>query len=253
MRTFVLAVLCVLGSVSTSSAGVDTDWSYQMMVCEFEEKEIFITAPLPNNIDTITREKMCEDICNSISLNPHKRSISAISDKENREDVCDTDYNCEVLWEKYHQYNIFSINTAKDSRQRGKENVLEITCVDNITRYTATEAELTTICDPKNKIANNVINNKGEDSERMVNWIQLEYINNHKKINQNIDNFVKIMMLHEDAMVTVINTDKGINITDFTVRFGESKDIPAWFSKFCTDNKATKTTKFTDGFYSCFW
>jgi hypothetical protein len=168
--------------------------------------------------------------------------------------VCDTDYNCEILWEKYHKYNIFSINTAKDSRQRGKNNVLEITCIDDsTTRYTASEAELPTICDPKNKIVNDIINNKDEESERMINWIQLEYLNSHKKLNQDITNFTKILMLHEDALVTVINTDKGIDITEFTVRFGESKEIPIWFSKFCTDNKANKITKYTDGFYNCTW
>ena len=275
-------------------------WAYemsnQMMMCEFDGKELLITVPMPDEWSKEKLEEACMSICNSIRLAGPIHVIRPVSKKEApketiAEAVCDTDYNCEVLWEKYKTFNIKSIYTAPDNRQRNEKhepNVLEITCKDNdIKRYTAVEEELPSICQAAINIIEAVedsANVDGSTDELSLNWYQLEAfveanmipIDRSENESPTTSEFIDFMKIHPEATVegiyrnekgvekackildkpyskndTCFKDNYGLHITELTIRFGESDEIPSWFSDFCKN--ADDIVKYDRGFWQCTW
>ena len=289
-----LAVLFISSSISAN------EMSNQMMMCEFDEKEILITAPMPFDWSDEEKERACLEICNSMKLAGPARIIKPPTQKEKLkkiEAVCDTDYNCEVLWEKYKTYNIKSIFTAPDNRQRNTKhdpNVLEITCSDSeIKRYIATETELSTVCTSNNKLLTDIeefAKESGETDEFTLNWEQLEFMieagivstdrlltNKPHKNAQTVADLITFMKKHPEAIASGVykneakakelcdKADKpsskkdqcfkenyGIHISTIMVRFGDSDEVPRWFSDFCSLNNLL-VIEHTRGFWECIW
>ena len=287
-----LAVLFISSSISAN------EMSNQMMMCEFDEKEILITAPMPFDWSDEEKERACLEICNSMKLAGPARIIKPPTQKEKLKEVeatCDTDYNCEVLWEKYKTYNIKSIFTAPDNRQRNTKhdpNVLEITCSDSeIKRYIATETELSTVCTSNNKLLTNIeefAKESGETDEFTLNWEQLEFMieagivstdrlltNKPHKNAQTVADLITFMKKHPEAIASGVykneakakelcdKADKpsskkdqcfkenyGIHISTIMVRFGDSDEVPRWFSDFCSLNNLL-VIEHTRGFWEC--
>lgn len=287
-----LAVLFISSSISAN------EMSNQMMMCEFDEKEILITAPMPFDWSDEEKERACLEICNSMKLAGPARIIKPPTQKEKLkkiEAVCDTDYNCEVLWEKYKTYNIKSIFTAPDNRQRNTKhdpNVLEITCSDSeIKRYIATETELSTVCTSNNKLLTDIeefAKESGETDEFTLNWEQLEFMieagiistdrlltNKPHKNAQTVADLITFMKKHPEAIASGVykneakakelcdKADKpsskkdqcfkenyGIHISTIMVRFGDSDEVPRWFSDFCSLNNLL-IIEHTRGFWEC--
>ena len=273
------------------------EMSNQMMMCEFDGKEILITAPMPFDWSDEEKERACLEICNSMKLAGPARIIKPPTQKEKPEEVeatCDTDYNCEVLWEKYKTYNIKSIFTAPDNRQRNTKhdpNVLEITCNDSeIKRYIATEAELSTVCTSNSKLLTDIeefAKESGETDEFTLNWEQLEFmveanmtnmsrtpINNPHKNAPTVEDLISFMKKHPEVIVGGIYKNEaeakeicnkankpndqcfkenyGIHVSNIMVRFGDSDEIPRWFSDFCSLSNLD-VTKYTRSFWECTW
>ena len=289
-----LAVLFISSSISAN------EMSNQMMMCEFDEKEILITAPMPFDWSDEEKERACLEICNSMKLAGPARIIKPPTQKEKLKEVeatCDTDYNCEVLWEKYKTYNIKSIFTAPDNRQRNTKhdpNVLEITCNDSeIKRYIATETELSTVCTSNNKLLLDIeelAKESGETEEFTLNWEQLEFMieagivstdrlltNKPHKNAQTVADLITFMKKHPEAIASGVykneakakelcdKADKpsskkdqcfkenyGIHISTIMVRFGDSDEVPRWFSDFCSLNNLL-VIEHTRGFWECTW
>lgn len=289
-----LAVLFISSSISAN------EMSNQMMMCEFDEKEILITAPMPFDWSDEEKERACLEICNSMKLAGPARIIKPPTQKEKLKEVeatCDTDYNCEVLWEKYKTYNIKSIFTAPDNRQRNTKhdpNVLEITCSDSeIKRYIATETELSTVCTSNNKLLTDIeefAKESGETDEFTLNWEQLEFMieagivstdrlltNKPHKNAQTVADLITFMKKHPEAIASGVykneakakelcdKADKpsskkdqcfkenyGIHISTIMVRFGDSDEVPRWFSDFCSLNNLL-VIEHTRGFWECIW
>lgn len=287
-----LAVLFISSSISAN------EMSNQMMMCEFDEKEILITAPMPFDWSDEEKERACLEICNSMKLAGPARIIKPPTQKEKLKEVeatCDTDYNCEVLWEKYKTYNIKSIFTAPDNRQRNTKhdpNVLEITCSDSeIKRYIATETELSTVCTSNNKLLTDIeefAKESGETDEFTLNWEQLEFMieagivstdrlltNKPHKNAQTVADLITFMKKHPEAIASGVykneakakelcdKADKpsskkdqcfkenyGIHISTIMVRFGDSDEVPRWFSDFCSLNNLL-VIEHTRGFWEC--
>ena len=289
-----LAVLFISSSISAN------EMSNQMMMCEFDEKEILITAPMPFDWSDEEKERACLEICNSMKLAGPARIIKPPTQKEKLKEVeatCDTDYNCEVLWEKYKTYNIKSIFTAPDNRQRNTKhdpNVLEITCSDSeIKRYIATETELSTVCTSNNKLLLDIeefAKESGETEEFTLNWEQLEFMieagivntdrlltNKPHKNAQTVADLITFMKKHPEAIASGVykneakakelcdKADKpsskkdqcfkenyGIHISTIMVRFGDSDEVPRWFSDFCSLSNMY-IIEHTRGFWECTW
>ena len=289
-----LAVLFISSSISAN------EMSNQMMMCEFDEKEILITAPMPFDWSDEEKERACLEICNSMKLAGPARIIKPPTQKEKLKEVeatCDTDYNCEVLWEKYKTYNIKSIFTAPDNRPRNTKhdpNVLEITCNDSeIKRYIATETELSTVCTSNNKLLLDIeelAKESGETEEFTLNWEQLEFMieagivstdrlltNKPHKNAQTVADLITFMKKHPEAIASGVykneakakelcdKADKpsskkdqcfkenyGIHISTIMVRFGDSDEVPRWFSDFCSLNNLL-VIEHTRGFWECTW
>lgn len=263
------------------------EFSNQMMMCEFEGSEILITVPMPDSWNDEEKENACMSICNSLKKAAPMKIISQSPIKP-KEAVCDTDYNCEVLWKKYNKYNIASIFVAPDNRQRKGVNVLEVTCKkDDIKRYTAVEEELVSICQLTLAIIDAVEDSAKEDGETdelSLNWSQLESFveanmipadrseNNSPTTNE----FIDFMKKHPEATVEGIfrnakgvekvckilgkpftkNDDcfkdnYGLHITELTIRFGDSDEMPEWFRNFC--DTADDVTTYQRGFWQCSW
>lgn len=287
-----LAVLFISSSISAN------EMSNQMMMCEFDEKEILITAPMPFDWSDEEKERACLEICNSMKLAGPARIIKPPTQKEKLKEVeatCDTDYNCEVLWEKYKTYNIKSIFTAPDNRQRNTKhdpNVLEITCSDSeIKRYIATETELSTVCTSNNKLLLDIeefAKESGETEEFTLNWEQLEFMieagivstdrlltNKPHKNAQTVADLITFMKKHPETIASGVykneakakelcdKADKpsskkdqcfkenyGIHISTIMVRFGDSDEVPRWFSDFCSLNNLL-IIEHTRGFWEC--
>lgn len=280
-KTIILGL--TLAFISTNA--LSDEMSNQKMMCEFDGKEILITAPMPDDWSQAQKEEACKSICESIR---YAEPMIIIRKATKKEAVCDTDYNCEILWEKYHKFNIKSIFTAPDNRQRKGVNVLEVKCTNSpITKYTAVEEELPSICQGTINILDAIEDEAkvdGKATEFKLDWNQLEaaieanMIPNDRSTNNSptTAEFVTFMKMHQDAEVSGIyrnekgatdackisnqSTDKnseciknnsGIIITDITIRFGESDEIPKWFNDFCKN--ADDITKYTYGFWQCTW
>ena len=266
------------------------EFSNQKMMCEFEGLEILITVPMPTSWTQEQKEKACESICNSLQKAEPMVIIKPATKKEQpespKEAVCDTDYNCEVLWEKYNKYGIASIFVAPENRQRKGVNVLEIKCLEHnpITKYIASETELVSVCQQTIDILDAMEDEAkqyGEATEFSLDWYQLEGaieanmipIDRTSNDSPKTLDFLAFMKEHPEAEVSgvyrnldgakkackLINQDNeqcyknntGIQITDITIRFGDSNEIPKWFKDFCEN--ADNITEFTRGFWHCDW
>lgn len=173
---------------------------------------------------------------------------------------------------KIQTFNIKSIHTAPDNRQRNEKhepNVLEITCKDNnIKRYTTTEAELPSICQATINIIEAVEDAAkidGNTDEVSLNWQQLETfveanmipIDRSENESPTTIEFIDFMRLHPETTIGgIYRNEKGIekackilnkpyskndacfkdnyglHITTLTIRFGDSNEIPPWFTEF---------------------
>lgn len=271
--------------ISSTSWAVELD--NQRMMCEFEGLEIILDAPMPANWSEEQKEEACMKICNSMKkADPIK--IMVPKKPTPIEAVCDTDFNCENLLDKYKQYGVTKIFTAPDNRQRKGVNVLAINCKgDNLTRYTATEAELVSVCQPAINIVQAIedeAKDTGEATEFSLNWYQLEVLieanmadeNNTANDSPTIAQFLSFMKEHPEAEVSgIYRNDKGtekigkvlnkpcnkgtecyknnygLQITDITIRFGDSDEMPKWFKDFCKD--ADNNTEYGRGFWHCDW
>lgn len=278
----------ILGLVTlfTFSTVYADEFSNQKMMCVFDGKEILITAPMPANWTHAQREEACKSICESIVYAEPMIIIKPASKDKPSEAVCDTDYNCEVLWEKYNKYNIKSIFVAPEKRQRKGVNILEIKCLgdDPVTRYTAIEGELVSICQPTINILDAMeeeAKRYGEATEFTLNWNQLEAAieSNMIPIDRSSNDspttleFLDFMKEHPEAEISGIyrnekgakkacelinqlnpecfKNNTGIQITDITIRFGEGDEMPQWFKDFCKN--ADSIDKYTSGFWHCDW
>jgi len=259
-------------------------FSDKSMMCEFNNMEIVLTVPMPDSWSEELKDKTCLTICKSM----REAKPIALSPTKKKEAVCDTDYNCEVLWEKYHQYDITKLITAPDNRQRKGVNVLEITCEnDPVVRYTATEAELPSICQAPIKIIEAMedeAKTQGEATEFSLNWYQLEVaieanmipIDRTGNDSPTTLQFLDFMKAHPEAEISGVfhnaeNAEKackminqpsdknsqcykdniGIQITDLTIRFGDSNEMPKWFTDFCEN--ADNNSELGRGFWNCSW
>jgi hypothetical protein len=220
----------------------------------------------------------------------HTPTIKLAKGKSNIDKaVCDTDYNCEVLWEKYHKFGIAKIMMAPEERQRKGVDVLEVTCKnDNILRYTSVEKELPTICaSPYNIVQRLEAQAKatgGSTTDFQLNWRELDtliakgFAQEKKSVGHSpaASRFRDLGKSHPEVLVGGIFRNKegterlskvleyscaegtpcyelnyGLTITELTVRFGNEKDIPQWFLNFCSTSRGVENL--TSGFWYCRW
>ena len=59
------------------------------------------------NLSNESREKIGKSVCNSMIDSPitNTELTTQTDNKTPKDAICDTDYNCEVLWEKYNKFN----------------------------------------------------------------------------------------------------------------------------------------------------
>ena len=286
LTAVISTILCLLPTILQAD-----QLENHTIVCKFDDNYIIMRIPMPRGLSNESREKIGKSVCNSMIDSPitNTELTTQTDNKTPKDAICDTDYNCEVLWEKYNKFNINSIFTAPSSRQRKGVNVLEITCKgdDPITHYTATEAELPSICQTTTDILDTMESDAkadGSTDEFSLNWYRLEAAVEANMIptNRSSNNsptttkFLEFMKKHPEAEVLGIyrndqgakkacellnkpqdkneqcyKDNYGIIISELVIRFGEGDDLPIWLKDFCADAK--NIDKYTDGFWHCNW
>lgn len=320
-------VIVGISTLGLTNTVLGDDFTNERFQCLVNDSKVNITVPMPNDWSKEQRELASKNLCNTLtqvikndgkidvnesnededqfdaeekkemaknvpqSTITNAKKIQLTEDKSNtHQAVCDTDYNCEVLWEKYHQYGIAKIFVAEDARQRKDVNVLEIQCEqDNIIRYTATESELPTICSSTHTIIQRLEalakeGKGGYTSDFQLNWRELEglmaagYIKEKKASNDSPTaiEFLNFAKAHPEVLISGTFRNKegaesltkllkiscmegtpcyemnfGLTITEVTIRFGNEKEIPTWFMRFCTNSKSVE--ELNPGFWHCTW
>lgn len=285
--TVVATVLLTMATINTKAFCTETDrvtkgqsnyennynLDNQLFYCHTEQGEnIQLVVPIPKNIPKGELGVIGDSICNSI------RSITF-----DAEPKCDTDYNCEILYDRYKDKGVTGVFVAEDKWQTNNivtedqatlNTVVEVHCSDG--RITLANSsipeELRYTCSkPKDTIKRLAHQAKNTDIDAQVSldWkeliaaIELGYttLQSRHNMSPTIEEFILLMKEHiglEALGYFRIREgeakENSLDIDSIWARFGSKHEVPTWFLDFCkySDTNPTNVINNVPG-WMCIW
>lgn len=266
MKTTFSNLILILSALLLSFPSTSTaeELSQEKILCIFKNLEISIVAPMPKHWTREQKDKTGAQICNSIE------ETTVLSPRTSQA-ICDTDYNCEVLYEKYKTFGIAKIFVADETWQGEGRQVVEVICKDGRTKFANANIpeELEFVCESPDKSYENAKkesfeSESGRTEDWTMDWKEIQTVldkdpkdllENTSNAAPSLEDFRDFTKAHPEAeAIGVYYKEEGLVINEIWVRFGNQECIPTWFLNFCDGSDENPTNNPTNyPGWRCWW